>query len=67
VKVVRNFLEKKTNSETGVRGNINPSIIIVEITGKGSTPEACQVLKQVLRIKAVKVEVEEAEDQQEVI
>ena len=62
-------MEKKKNSETGVRGNINPSINIVEITGKGSTPEVCRVLKQDLRIKAVKVkvaEVAEEEDQQEV-
>ena len=52
------------NTETGVRGNTNPIIITEEITGEDLIQEACRVLKQDLRIKAVKVVVEV--DQQEV-
>ena len=52
------------NTETGVRGNTNPITITEEITGEDLIQEACRVLKQDLRIKAVKVVVEV--DQQEV-
>ena len=48
------------NTETGVRGNTNPIIITIteEITGEDLIQEACRVLKQDLKIKAVKVVVE---------
>ena len=54
------------NTETGVRGNTNPIIITIteETTGEDLIQEACRVLKQDLKIKAVKVVVEV--DQQEV-
>ena len=52
------------NTEANVRGNTNPIIITEEITDEDLTQEVCRVLKQDLKIKAVKVVV--GVDQQEV-
>ena len=60
----KNWLEKKVNTEANVRGNTNPIIITEEITDEDLTQEVCRVLKQDLKIKAVKVVV--GVDQQEV-